>query len=101
VAAAGYLLLRMGSVLWSAHAVDPARGKPAVEQLVVRQTAVDENPQLARFGSTRAVGKTLFQDYLFPFEAISLVLLVAVVGALAVARPHHEKHDGDAPEQSS
>jgi hypothetical protein len=30
----------------------------------------------------------LFNQYLFPFEAVSLVLLVAVVGGLAVARPH-------------
>jgi hypothetical protein len=27
---------------------------------------------------------------LFPFEAISILLLVAVVGAIAIARPLHE-----------
>jgi NADH-quinone oxidoreductase subunit J len=95
IAAAAYLLFRMGSVLWSAHPPDPERGKPPAD-LVIRQVAGDETPKMAPFGSTKAVGKTLFQDYLFPFEAISLVLLVAVVGALAVARPHHEKHDGGA-----
>ena len=29
----------------------------------------------------------LFNDYLFPFEAVSLTLLIAVVGAIAIARP--------------
>jgi NADH:ubiquinone oxidoreductase subunit 6 (subunit J) len=29
----------------------------------------------------------LFTDHLFSFEAVSVVLLVAVVGAIAVARP--------------
>lgn len=32
------------------------------------------------------LGKTLFDDYLFHFEAITLLLLVAVVGALILAR---------------
>ena len=29
----------------------------------------------------------LFTEGLFPFEAISILLLIAVVGAVAVARP--------------
>lgn len=37
-------------------------------------------------GTVEAVGKTLFTYYLFPFEAITLLLLVAVVGALILAR---------------
>lgn len=45
--------------------------------------AVDGNA----WGSTKAVGLALFGDGLFPFEAISLLLLIAVVGAIAIARP--------------
>ena len=46
--------------------------------------------EVADWGSTKAVGYDLFGEGLFPFEAISLLLLIAVVGAIAVARPLHE-----------
>jgi NADH-quinone oxidoreductase subunit J len=38
------------------------------------------------FGGIRSVGKALLTIYLVPFEATSLLLLVAIVGALVVAR---------------
>jgi NADH:ubiquinone oxidoreductase subunit 6 (subunit J) len=38
-------------------------------------------------GSVEAIGNALLKDYSMVFELISLVLLVAIVGALAVARP--------------
>ena len=41
------------------------------------------------FGTTLSLGKTLFSTYLFPFEAVSIVLLIAVVGALVLAHPSH------------
>ncbi|MDC1067824.1 NADH-quinone oxidoreductase subunit J [Candidatus Kapabacteria bacterium] len=37
-------------------------------------------------GSVEQLGRILIQDYLFHFEAITLILLVAVVGALILAR---------------
>src|SRR5262249_44822893 len=43
------------------------------------------------FGTVGGVGRVLLGDFLFPFEAISILLLVAVVGALVVARHHHDK----------
>ncbi len=39
------------------------------------------------WGSVKAVGWDLFGPGLFVFEAISILLLIAVVGAIAVARP--------------
>jgi NADH-quinone oxidoreductase subunit J len=39
------------------------------------------------WGSVGAVGTDLFNAGLFPFEAISILLLLAVVGAIAIARP--------------
>ena len=42
------------------------------------------------WGSTKAVGADLFGQGLFPFEAISILLLIAVVGAIAIARHLHE-----------
>jgi len=38
------------------------------------------------FGSVEAIGNTLFTDYLFAFEATSLVLLVAMVGVVVLAK---------------
>ena len=37
-------------------------------------------------GSVESIGTSLFTDYLFPFEAISLLLLVAVVGSVVLAK---------------
>ena len=50
------------------------------------------------WGSIKAVGADLFGPGLFPFEAISILLLVAVVGAIAIARPLREEGDvGESP----
>ncbi|HME92207.1 MAG TPA: NADH-quinone oxidoreductase subunit J [Myxococcaceae bacterium] len=43
--------------------------------------------QQASFGTIRALGQILYTDYLLPFEAVSLLLLVAIVGAVVVAKP--------------
>jgi len=37
-------------------------------------------------GNTQLVGKYLFSDYILPFEIVSIVLLVAVVGAVILGR---------------
>jgi NADH-quinone oxidoreductase subunit J len=36
--------------------------------------------------NTRALGKLLFTDYIFPFEVASLILLIAIVGAMVLAK---------------
>ena len=41
---------------------------------------------VADFGTTEMVAKSLFTDYLLPFEATSILLLVAVVGAVVLAK---------------
>jgi NADH-quinone oxidoreductase subunit J len=43
--------------------------------------------QASTFGSIKALGALLYTHYLLPFEAISLLLLVAMVGAVVVAKP--------------
>ncbi len=103
VLASLYLLWRVGSVLWAVTPPTDAGNPPAKVQVAAGY--VDKNgdtvpPKVDDFGSTRAVGSTLFGDYLFPFEAVSLVLLIAVVGAIAVARPH-EKKPGEGPDGES
>ncbi|MFO0774732.1 MAG: NADH-quinone oxidoreductase subunit J [Nitrospiraceae bacterium] len=37
-------------------------------------------------GNTEAIGEVLFTHYLFPFELASLVLLVAMIGAIVLAK---------------
>jgi NADH-quinone oxidoreductase subunit J len=39
------------------------------------------------YGNAASIGRLLFSDFLFPFEAVSLLLLVAVVAGVFVARP--------------
>lgn len=38
------------------------------------------------FGSVKALGNTLFTNYLFAFEAASVVLLIAMVGVVVLAK---------------
>jgi NADH-quinone oxidoreductase subunit J len=38
-------------------------------------------------GNLEAVSTALFRNYLLPFEAVSVLLLVAMVGAIVLARP--------------
>ena len=40
----------------------------------------------AAFGTTAALGERLFTQYLLPFEITSVLLLVAIVGAVAIAK---------------
>lgn len=41
---------------------------------------------IAEIGSTQAVGALLFTDFLLPFEITSLLLLVAIVGVIVLAK---------------
>jgi NADH-quinone oxidoreductase subunit J len=43
------------------------------------------------FGTVGAIGDLLFRDFLYPFEAISLLLLVAIVGGVVVSRSHQKE----------
>jgi NADH-quinone oxidoreductase subunit J len=67
VAATGYLIYR----LWAHTAtLEPVhRGEPPPD-----------------FGTLAQIGTILFTDYLFVFEAVSILLLIAVIAAVVVAR---------------
>ena len=43
------------------------------------------------FGTADGIGRLLFTEYLFAFEAVSLLLLAAVIGAVVVARSRRER----------
>jgi NADH-quinone oxidoreductase subunit J len=80
LAAMAYLFARTVGVLWSVVPPDPVGA-------AIAPRAVKFHGEIYDWGSTAAVGKELFTDGLFPFEAISILLLIAVVGAIAIARP--------------
>ena len=105
-----YLTFRLGSTLWDVKPVPAQLATPAAidvdpeppREKVQRDAAtgqtrvvgIDQNVEMADWGSTKAVGDNLFNEYLFPFEAVSILLLVAVVGAIAVARPLEDDEEG-------
>jgi NADH-quinone oxidoreductase subunit J len=76
VLAAGYVFYR---VAWL---VARERSMPLL--------AATTPPPVKDFGTVASVGALLFSDFLFPFEAISLLLLVAVVGGVMLTRPVHQ-----------
>lgn len=81
-----YLFVRLAQVLWAVKDNYGALGKP----VAVVKTLIINGEQVSRvydFGTVKGIGYTLFTHYLFPFEAVSIVLLVAVVGAITIARP--------------
>ncbi|MBL9020315.1 MAG: NADH-quinone oxidoreductase subunit J [Myxococcales bacterium] len=85
-----YLVGRLVMLLWKVQPPDPIKALAAPVA----------TPEGHEWGTVKAVGTDLFNGGLFPFEAISILLLVAVVGAIAIARPLHagQDNEGDIPE---
>jgi len=55
--------------------------------LALRRAAAAPSPGLpAGFGETEMLARSLFTTYLVPFELTSILLLVAIVGAIALTR---------------
>ncbi|MEV5594817.1 NADH-quinone oxidoreductase subunit J [Streptomyces sp. NPDC052496] len=46
-------------------------------------------------GSTEASGRSLFQYWVLPFEALSVLLLAALVGAIVLSRKHGDRAQAD------
>lgn len=42
--------------------------------------------EMEAVGNTQVIGRLLFTDFLFPFEITSVILLVAIVGAMVLAK---------------
>jgi NADH-quinone oxidoreductase subunit J len=40
------------------------------------------------FGTTHMIGRLLFSEFLFPFEITSIILLVAIMGAMVLGKKH-------------
>ena len=52
---------------------------------------VDGTTDPAAISSVREVGRVLFTDYMFAFEATSVLILVAMVGAVVLARQERSR----------
>jgi NADH:ubiquinone oxidoreductase subunit 6 (subunit J) len=74
VAAAAYLLAVFVNVV--------AVGTPTLDA----PTVVPDT-----YGTVASIGGLLFREFLYPFEAISLLLLVAIVGGVVVSRSHQKE----------
>jgi NADH-quinone oxidoreductase subunit J len=61
----------------------------------------DGAPYVSGFGSPAAIGQALLTKFLLPFEVASLLLLVAAVGAVALARRRRGLTLGDEPRDSA
>jgi NADH-quinone oxidoreductase subunit J len=56
-----------------------------------RGTLLTAAPLLEGFGSPQSVGRALFTEYLVPFEAVSTLLLAAMVGAIVLTRDERKE----------
>jgi NADH-quinone oxidoreductase subunit J len=52
-------------------------------------SSMDAIPQGAATISMRQFGQTLFNEFLFPFEMTSVLILVAIIGVVVLARRRH------------
>src|SRR5688500_15943775 len=52
-------------------------------------TGFSEDPAASSVSSVRRIGAALFTDHAFAFEATSILILVAMVGAVVIARREH------------
>jgi NADH-quinone oxidoreductase subunit J len=62
----------------------------AVWYVSTRQTAALKDTAAGPVSSVAAIGRSIFTDYAFPFEATSILILVAMVGSVVLARRERE-----------
>ncbi len=84
---------------WAALAVAIASAAALVWVVVdaFRTTWIDLDGVVQ--GSTKVSGEFLFRHWVLPFEALSVLLLAALVGAIVLSR-HNSRHQGKSPDRS-
>ena len=58
----------------------------AIEKFVTNYKGTHTIEAIKAETHTKAIGKLLYTDYLLPFEIASLILLIAIVGAIVLAK---------------
>lgn len=91
--AIAYLVGRLAMLFGHLELPKRAAGLAAPANIQLPPVHAGASGESVAWGTLKAVGMDLFGPGLFPFEAISIVLLVAVVGAIAIARPLHGADD--------
>jgi NADH-quinone oxidoreductase subunit J len=72
---------------WLVFLALPFAGLMLAETYYVLQLVPAIRPaQETEFGTTASLGRALFTDYLLPFEVTSVLILMAIVGAMVLAR---------------
>lgn len=64
----------------------------ALQTLVLGQQGNFTIALVQKVTHTKAMGQILYTEYLFPFEIASLVLLIAVIGAIVLAKKRMRSH---------
>ena len=65
----------------------PAEGEIVADEVCQGLAAVNEG------GNTQALGALLFTDYVWPFEVISVLLVIAAIGAMVLGRRDEDPRD--------
>ena len=68
------MLVGAGLIAWVMVRPNPASGPVAIGQL---------------YGGAKNIAPLLFRDFLLPFEVTSVLILIAIMGAVVLARPAH------------
>jgi len=66
-----------------------------VTVVFLKDTVFQAITQMEEFGTPAAIGTTLFNDYLLPFEVVAFLLLAAMVGAIVISRRVRQKPEKD------
>jgi NADH-quinone oxidoreductase subunit J len=55
-------------------------------QILPGLLSISEPRALPGYGSPPVIGRALFTDYVYPFEAVSILLLIGIVGSILLAK---------------
>ncbi len=77
--ASGAIMALIGAAI-AFQLADVARDKPNID------LCPDGQAECGQFGGVEALGQVIYSDAAVPFEIVSILLLVAIIGAIAVAR---------------
>jgi NADH-quinone oxidoreductase subunit J len=75
-----------GRMLWGAAALGAGVLAMALGTMVARSALPAADVGRPEFGTTTALARELFTTYLLPFELTSVLLLIAVMGAVVLAK---------------
>jgi NADH-quinone oxidoreductase subunit J len=78
------ILTEVVLLFFQQHYAAPPPGQPGPPDGTVQ-------PALEAVGNTETIGEVLYSIYLFPFEVASLILLVAMIGAIILAKKKLEE----------